>query len=85
MGCTSPNLHNAQSRRFWGAGLLQKGIMLHLGLDHAHTTNEPHRSLLVSRPGSPLQGGLGLVVFIHIRVRLMYSHKPKKYTNGETK
>lgn len=81
MGCTSHdilNLHNAQSRRFWEAGLLQKGIMLHLGLDHAHNTNELHHSLFVSRPWSPLQVGLGLVVFIRIQVRLLHSHQPKK-------
>lgn len=39
------------------------------GLDHVHTTNELHQCLFVSGPRPPLQGGLGLVVLVHMCIR----------------
>ena len=47
-------------------------------LDHVLTTNKPYQSLFGTGPRLPLQQGLGPVVLVHIQVRLMCSHLPKR-------
>ena len=47
-------------------------------LDHVLTTNEPYQSLFGTGPRPPLQRGLGPVVLVLTRVRLMCSHLPKQ-------
>ena len=45
---------------------------------HVLTTNEPHQSLFVTGARPRLQEGLGLVVLVCTRVRLLCSHLPKR-------